>query len=125
MSSLDVILLIAALLGWLTSARWYLELWRWSKQYQLARIIIYYKNRYQFAEPLSQWLQWYKTKDSKSQARIVWSRAGVSVGVGQPASMNLTGAALVRELLARRRARKSTPHERKTGRFAIEKERTK
>lgn len=109
MTALDVIALTVGVLGTAFGARCYLELWRWAKQCQNARIVIAHKRKVQLQAPLVEWLAWANQlgKDEASHGRTVYRFANASVSIARIAP---AGHPIRRAVSRVRGARKQTKH---------------
>lgn len=98
------------LLGLLFGARCYLELWRWAKHCQRAKIAIAYNRRVQLEAPLTEWLQWANAlgKDQKTRGRVVYKAGKVSVAVLRPDVKNETKTT-IKSVRSRGRRREQVP----------------
>jgi hypothetical protein len=86
--ALWVIAIIAAL-GWLVAIRVYVELKRWARQCQKARIAIFYKRKATLNAPIVEWLNWCNSldKDEQTKGRVVYRGSHVSVAILKPSTM--------------------------------------
>lgn len=68
------------------AGRCYLELHRWARQCQGARIAIAHKRRVQLDAPLVEWLEWANMlgADEASRGRIIYRNGAVSVAILKP-----------------------------------------
>lgn len=83
MSLLSIILDIAGLIGVLFGARCYLELYRWARQCQGARIVVTAKRKVQLGAPIVQWLEWCNMLegDEKANGRVVYRNGAFTVAI--------------------------------------------
>jgi hypothetical protein len=100
-----IIPLIVALLGVMFGVRCYIELWRWARQCQNAKIAVAHKGRVQLVAPLAEWLTWANqlATDETSKGRVVYRNGHVSVAILRPTSTNRVRTAIARARNARRR----------------------
>jgi hypothetical protein len=85
-----------AALGWLVALRVYVELRRWARQCQKARIAIFYKRKATLNAPLVEWLNWCNSLDADEQTRgrVVYRGSHVSVAILKPEAL---GAEVVKQ----------------------------
>jgi len=76
-------------LGWLVAIRAYVELRRWARQCQRARIAIFYKRKATLNAPLVEWLNWCNAldKDEQTRGRVVYRGSHVSVAILKPETL--------------------------------------
>jgi hypothetical protein len=86
MSPLNIALIAVAVLGVLLAGRFYLELRRWARLCQGARIAVAYKRRIKLQAPLTDFLVWagQLTRDERSNGRVVYLMGGTSVAIMAP-----------------------------------------
>lgn len=86
MSVIDTISLVAGVTGVAFGTRCYIELHRWAKQCQNARIAIAHKKRVQIDAPLTDWIGWANqlNDDQKERGRIVYRNGYVAVAILRP-----------------------------------------
>lgn len=79
----NIACLLVGLAGVTFGARCYMELRRWARQCQHARIAIAYKQKVKLQAPLVEWLLWINQldKDSDSTGRVVYRIGGTSVAI--------------------------------------------
>lgn len=87
MTVLDIIVLVAGALGVAFGVRCYVELYRWARQCQGARIAIAMNRRVQLQAPLVEWLNWTNALegDERSTGRVVYRNGKVTVAILKPA----------------------------------------
>lgn len=87
-----------AVLALLFAGRCYLELYRWARQCQQARIAIAFKGRVQLQAPLVEWLGWANllAADEGSRGRVIYRANKVSVAILRPRPVGRTRAAVLR-----------------------------
>jgi hypothetical protein len=80
---LEVICGVLALLGVLFGLRCYVELWRWAKQCQGARILVATSGKVQINAPLVDWLGWANQleADEAVKGRVVYLNGKVKVAI--------------------------------------------
>lgn len=94
-------------LGFAFGAKCYLELWRWAKQCQNARIAIAYNRRVQLDAPLTEWLEWSSAlRSQKETGRMVYRNGKMSVSVLAPKQATKTTIKTIRKT---RRKRSKAP----------------
>jgi hypothetical protein len=103
-SLLDVSSLVFGVLGVAYGVRCYMELWKWAKQCQNAKIAIAHNRRVQLTAPLTEWLSWANQldKDQSSSGRVVYRNGKVSVAILRPHSSKPVRSAIKRVHQARR-----------------------
>jgi hypothetical protein len=113
MTILDIVSVVIGILGISFAIRCYLELWRWARQCQHARIAIAFKRRVQLQAPLVEWLQWINMldNDKDSQGRVVYRNGGVTVAI--------TKAVIPPSRFKRLLRRKNKQQETKQGRMEL------
>lgn len=79
----DAISIIIGMTGFAFGIRCYIELWRWARQCQHARIAIAFKRKVQLQAPLVEWLAWCNQLDADkdSSGRPVYRNGGVTVAI--------------------------------------------
>lgn len=85
MTTLSYVSYGVGLLGLLFGLRCYVELWRWAKQCQRARIIVGYKRRTTLQAPLVEWLVWCNQlqQDKLSSGRVIYHRDNTTIMIGR------------------------------------------
>jgi hypothetical protein len=65
--------------------RLYLELWRWARQCQHARIAVSYKGKVQLQAPILEWILWANQLDldKDSNGRVVWRSDKTAVAIAK------------------------------------------
>ena len=83
MTLADATCILTGLAGFLFGIRCYLELWRWARQCQHARIAIACKRKVQLQAPLIEWLMWVNQldRDEMSTGRVVYKNKEVTVAI--------------------------------------------
>lgn len=113
MTTLAVLGYVVGILGFAFGVKCYLELWRWAKQCQRARIVIAHKKRVQIDAPLTDWLAWANQLggDQKERGRVVYTSSYTRVAILRPerpmAARVLFGR--IRQTLSARRSRTAPP----------------
>lgn len=113
MSAIDIIAFAVGLAGLVFGVNSYLELWKWAKQCQRARVVIAYNHRVRMQAPLTDWLAWANTLggNQKETGRVVFTDRKFSVAVvnpNRPAPVRETFRA-IRNLSKRRGNRTDAP----------------
>ncbi len=82
---LEIILGAWALLASAYCGRLYLELWRWARQCQHARIAVSYKGKVQLQAPILEWILWCNQldEDKQSNGRVVWRNGHAAVAIAK------------------------------------------
>lgn len=95
---IELAAIVFGVLGIAFGLRCYLELWRWARQCQNAKIAIAHNRRVQINAPLSEWLAWANqlTRDEASTGRVVYRNNKVSVAILRPKNESSLRAALRR-----------------------------
>jgi hypothetical protein len=89
---------VVGVLGVGFGARCYLELYKWARQCQRARIAVAYNNRVQLQAPLVEWLGWINQLDGDdaSNGRVIYRNQKMSVSILKrpmpPARFDVLGA---------------------------------
>lgn len=111
MGVLDAISLTIGVIGLAFGGRCYLELYRWARQCQRARIAVAFKRKVQLQAPLVEWLSWSNqlSADESSSGRVVYRNGGVTVAILKPVKpVGRVGQAILR---ARRKRASVAPRE--------------
>lgn len=107
--TLTVIAFTVAVIGITFGIRCYVELWRWAKQCQNARIVVGHKKRVQIDAPLVDWLAWANqlNDDQKGRGRIVYRNGYTAVAIMRPDAPVASRAMLrrIRQTINARRSR--------------------
>jgi hypothetical protein len=96
-----IIGLVVGLLGVMFGVRCYIELYRWARQCQGARIVVATGNKVQINAPLVEWLGWANQLegDEATKGRVVYLNAKVKVAIlKKPVSPNRPGFVIARNV---------------------------
>jgi hypothetical protein len=106
----------SGILGLLFGVRCYVELWRWARQCQHARILIAWKRRVVLDRPLVDYLTWANSldRDKKANGQVIWRMGQASVAIAKP------GAVPSRLRQAIRNVRRRATQPPKTGRAELQ-----
>jgi len=87
MTVLDIICLILGAAGLAFGLRCYVELYKWARQCQGARIAIARKGKVRLQAPLLEWLLWTNklNDDEASSGRVIYRDGNTSVAILKPA----------------------------------------
>lgn len=99
-------------LGILFGARCYLELWRWARHCQRAKVAIAYNRRVQITAPLTEILAWANQldDDERSKGRVFYRNGKVAVAVLRPdVKRETTTTARTFRRIRRRKRKESVP----------------
>lgn len=83
---LDILAIGAGIIGLAFGIRCYLELRKWARQCQNARIVVSHKRRIKLNAPLVDWLTWANSldKDDSATGRIVYTADKTQVAIIRP-----------------------------------------
>lgn len=98
--------LLVALVAAAFAAKCYLELYRWARQCQNARIAVAYKRKVQLQAPLVEWLLWCNQldQDKDSAGRVVYRNGAVTIAITKA----VTSAGRFHKLVGRAKPQKGS-----------------
>lgn len=99
MTTLSWLALGFGVLGVTFGVRCYVELWRWAKQCQRARIVVAYNRKVQLDASLAEWLGWVNQLDGQdANGRVVYRNVKVSVAILKRKAKDTTAKTTVKTI---------------------------